>query len=296
LPQLGASLLGLAVGVHLFIALSRVAADALARLVLSGAFPFVGAALDFSDSLVCLGEAGTPGPRLGRRARRTLVFPERLILAVFRLATAVFEPVLSNVLALRRRRRRRIAGPNHRTVVPAPSSTAARCTFGPRLRLGAQALPQLGASLLGLAVGVHLFIALSRVAADALARLVLSGAFPFVGAALDFSDSLVCLGEAGTPGPRLGRRARRTLIPPERFILAVFRLATAVFEPVLCRLCRRRFFAVRRAIVDKRSRAIATRSDSVRARACALAVTAAVFHQARVYTLRRFHRIRIPCR
>ena len=64
------------------------------------------------------------------------------------------------------------------------------CTFGPRLRLGAQALPQLGASLLGLAVGVHLFIALSRVAAYALARLVLSGAFPFVGAALDFSDSL----------------------------------------------------------------------------------------------------------
>jgi len=43
-------------------------------------------------------------------------------------------------------------------------------------------------------------------------------------------------------------------------------------------------FAALRAIVVKTSRATATCSDSIRARACALAVTAAVLYRARVYT------------
>ena len=43
-------------------------------------------------------------------------------------------------------------------------------------------------------------------------------------------------------------------------------------------------FAGPRAIVGETSRAIATRSDSVGVRACALAVTAAVVFLARVYS------------
>jgi len=118
--------------------------------------------------------------------------------------------------------------------VIAPSFAAAFCTSGECLRLGAQTHPQVGASHHGIHEGVQLSITCGSVAAYALARLVLSGACtPIGGAALDFSDSLGYLGEAGPPGPPLVRLAIRVGVTPIRKVRALFGRFTAVFEPGL---------------------------------------------------------------